>query len=427
MSPGPLDGVRVLEFSQIVALPFGGAVLSDLGAEVIKVEPLAGDPHRNRGAVMPNEGKRFQSLNRGKQSVAVNLRDPRGLDFIHRVVPTVDVVTINYRPGVSHRLGIDYETLKNLNPGLIYCEITGFGNRGPMGDRGGTDIVANGYSGLMMADQKVDAHGQPANISAISLADYCAGFSATVGICSALYYRSITGKGQKIETSLLQAALAVQDTVVMREPVHDATLRDPMVEEIRKLRERGADYTEIRDAYVRGRGATRVASRAYYTTYQVKDGSMVLGALTPANRAAARKVLGIAHDPSDDPDFDESQQESMEKATALHEEMRSTLRSRTLADWLEAFTAAGVPVAPVNMAEEMADDPQVEAMGFMRELEHPLFGRQRLAGPVVSMSETPTDIRGISPGLGADTESVMREAGFTSEEIEAMRQDGVIL
>ncbi|MCH8818305.1 MAG: CoA transferase [Chloroflexi bacterium] len=427
MSPGPLDGVRVLEFSQIVALPFGGAVLSDLGAEVIKVEPLAGDPHRNRGAVMPNEGKRFQSLNRGKQSVAVNLRDPRGLDFIHRVVPTVDVVTINYRPGVSHRLGIDYETLKNLNHGLIYCEITGFGNRGPMGDRGGTDIVANGYSGLMMADQKVDAHGQPANISAISLADYCAGFSATVGICSALYYRSITGKGQKIETSLLQAALAVQDTVVMREPVHDATLRDPMVEEIRKLRERGADYTEIRDAYVRGRGATRVASRAYYTTYQVKDGSMVLGALTPANRAAARKVLGIAHDPSDDPDFDESQRESMEKATALHEEMRSTLRKRTLADWLEAFTAAGVPVAPVNMAEEMADDPQVEAMGFMRELEHPLFGRQRLAGPVVSMSETPTDIRGISPGLGADTESVMREAGFTSEEIEAMRQDGVIL
>lgn len=425
--PGPLDGVRVLEFSQIVALPFNGAVMSDLGAEIIKVEPLTGDPHRNRGTVMPNEGKRFQSLNRGKQSVAVDLRDPRGLAFIHKLVPTVDIVTINYRPGVSKRLGIDYETLKELHPGLIYCEITGFGNRGPMGDRGGTDIVANGYSGLMMADQKVDAHGQPANISAISLADYCAGFSATVGITSALYHRAITGQGQKIETSLLQAAISVQDTVVMREPVHDATLRDPMVAEINEIRQKGGDYPEVLDAYVRGRGATRVAARAYYSTYQVRDGAMVLGALTPANRAAARKVLGIDHDPSDEPDFDESQQESMDQATALHAEMRATLRSRSLADWLEAFTEAGVPVAPVNMPEEMSDDPQVEAMGFMRDLEHPLFGPQRLAGPVVSMSETPTDIHGVSPALGADTENVMRGAGMSLDEIEILRQDGVIL
>ena len=425
--PGPLDGVRVLEFSQIVALPFNGAVMSDLGAEIIKVEPLAGDPHRNRGTVMPNEGKRFQSLNRGKQSVAVDLRDPRGLAFIHKLVPTVDVVTINYRPGVSKRLGIDYETLRAMHPGLIYCEITGFGNRGPMGDRGGTDIVANGYSGLMMADQKIDIHGQPANISAISLADYCAGFSATVGITSALYHRAITGKGQKLETSLLQAALAVQDTVVMREPVHDATLRDPMVAEINELRENGSEYQDVMAAYVRGRGATRVAARAYYSTYQVKDGSMVLGALTPANRLAARTVLGIDHDPSDEPDFDESQQESMELATALHDEMRATLRTRTLADWLDAFTRAGVPVAPVNMPEEMSDDPQVKAMGFMRDLEHPLFGPQRLAGPVVSMSETPTDIRGVSPALGADTESVMLSAGMSPDDIDSLRQEGVIL
>lgn len=154
---------------------------------------------------------------------------------------------------------------------------------------------------------------------------------------------------------------------------------------------------------------------------------MVLGALTPANRAAARTVLGIAYDPSDEPDFDESQQQSMDQATALHAEMRSTLRTRTLEDWLEAFTNAGVPVAPVNMPEEMSDDPQVEAMGFMRDLEHPLFGPQRLAGPVVSMSETPTDIRGVSPGLGTDTESVMLAVGMSEEDIKELRQDGVIL
>jgi crotonobetainyl-CoA:carnitine CoA-transferase CaiB-like acyl-CoA transferase len=117
----------------------------------------------------------------------------------------------------------------------------------------------------------------------------------------------------------------------------------------------------------------------------------------------------------------------MEQATVLHAEMRATLKTRTLEDWLEAFTAAGVPVAPVNMPEEMSDDPQVEAMGFMRDLEHPLFGPQRLAGPVVSMSETPTDIRGVSPGLGADTESVMRAVGMSEDDIEELRRDGVIL
>jgi len=117
----------------------------------------------------------------------------------------------------------------------------------------------------------------------------------------------------------------------------------------------------------------------------------------------------------------------MELATALHDEMRATLRTRTLADWLDAFTRAGVPVAPVNMPEEMSDDPQVKAMGFMRDLEHPLFGPQRLAGPVVSMSETPTDIRGVSPALGADTESVMLSAGMSPDDIDTLRQEGVIL
>ena len=247
MATGPLSGIRILEFSQIVSLPFGGAVLSDMGAEVIKVEAVTGDPHRNLGAVVPGEGKRFQSLNRGKRSIAVDLQTEEGQATIHRLVRDVDVVTCNYRFGVPQRLGIDYETLKQHNPALIYCEVTGFGNAGPMADRGGTDIVASAYSGLMAGDRKVTPEGLPANITAISLADYVCGFSVAVGVSSALYHRAQTGEGQKIESSLLASALAVQDTQIMRDPVSDAVQRDPMMEAVNEARERTAPYTEILD------------------------------------------------------------------------------------------------------------------------------------------------------------------------------------
>ena len=230
MASGALHGVRILEFSQIVSLPFGGCILSDLCADVIKVEPLTGDPHRNRGAVVPQQGKRFLSLNRGKRSLALDLGRAEGRELIYRLMPQIDVATSNYRHGVAERLGIDYETLKRYRADLVFCEVTGFGSRGAMSERAGTDIVANAYSGLMAGDRKVDDEGVPANITALSLADYAAGFSAAVGVCAALHHRALTGEGQRVETSLLAAALAIQDTAVMREPVHDAVIRDPMMD-----------------------------------------------------------------------------------------------------------------------------------------------------------------------------------------------------
>ena len=426
MASGPLDGVRVLEFSQIVALPFGGCIMSDLGADVIKVESLTGDPHRSRGAVIPQQGKRFLSLNRGKRSLAVDLRQPAGRELIYRLMPQIDVVTINYRLGVAERLGIDYETLKAYSAGLIYCEVTGFGNRGPMAKRAGTDIVASAYSGLMVGDQKIDEDGLPLNMTALSLADYCAGFSAAIGVCSALYHRALTGEGQKIETSLLAGALAVQDTVVMREPVHDASNRDPMMEQVEQARARGAPYSEILELREGARVAARSAFRGYYRTYNTKDGTIVLGALTPAGRDGARRVLGITDDPSDDADFDAADPKNIELAAALQARIVEQMRTRTADEWTEAFAAAGVPVSPVHLPEEMADDPQVQAMGMMSEIEHPLTGKQLVPGPVVRMSATPTEVQGASPALGADTDDVLAMAGFDASEIEAAREAGLI-
>ena len=427
MASGALHGVRIFEFSQIVSLPFGGCILSDLCADVIKVEPLTGDPHRNRGAVVPQQGKRFLSLNRGKRSLALDLGRAEGRELIYRLMPQIDVATSNYRHGVAERLGIDYETLKRYRADLVFCEVTGFGNRGAMSERAGTDIVANAYSGLMAGDRKVDDEGVPANITALSLADYAAGFSAAVGVCAALHHRALTGEGQRVETSLLAAALAIQDTAVMREPVHDAVIRDPMMEQIGEARSRGASYPELLGLYDRGRRAGGSAFRGYYRSYQAKDGIVVLGALTPAGRNGARRVLGITDDGSDAPDFDARDPGNVERAAELIAEITERMRTRTVAEWIEAFAAEGVPVAPLNLPEDMADDPQVQAMGMMLELEHPVTAKQSVAGPIVSMSATPTSIDRASPGLGDDTDEVLRLAGLAPAEIAQAREAGVIL
>ena len=426
MGTGPLAGIRVLEFSQLVAAPFCGNILSDAGADVVKVEPLGGDPHRAAGAVVPGMGKRFQSLNRGKRSLAVDLHTPEGRALIHRLVPDFDVAIINYRGGASERLGVDYETLRRLNPRLIYCEITGFGSAGPLKDRGGTDLVGVAYSGLMVGEGKVDKDGSPLGVTSSSIADYSAGFSAATAIGFALFHRERSGMGQKVETSLLQASLAIQDTAVMRDPVHDTVIRDRVVEEVRAVRARRGTYVEMLEARTRGRGVG-LAFRGYYGGYQTQDGAfLILGALTPGTRKAARTVLGVTGDPSEAPDFDASDPASIAAGERVREQIEATMRSRPIAEWVDAFERAGVPCAPVNVPEEMSEDPQVVALGLMRHIDHPVLGPQEVVGPIASMSETPLDVRGPAPILGAHSVEVLTEHGLQRAEIDALLARGVI-
>ena len=424
---GPLAGVRVLEFSQIVSLPYGGVLLADLGADVIKVEPLRGDPHRHRGAVTPAEGKRFQSLNRGKRSIAVDLADPRGRELVHALVPSMDVATINFRVGVAERLGIDYDTLRAYRPDLIYCELSGFGNRGEMATRAATDVVASAYSGLTFADMKTDSEGQPVQLTAISLADYVAGFSAALGIASALRHREITGEGQRIDTSLLAAALSVQDTVVMREPLHDATVRDPLLQSLADARQRGASYQEQIDIYASGRLAARSSFRCYYRAYQVSDGYIVLGALTEAGRDGIRRALSITDDRSDEPGFDARDPVNVAFSDELLHRIEGQMRERSLDEWMATLAAEGVPVAPIHAPEEMSDDPQVQALGLFETIEHPTLGAQRVIGSPMQMSATPPRVQGPSPRLGEHSFEVLQEfAGLDVGALAALRADGVI-
>jgi formyl-CoA transferase len=421
---GALDGIRVLEFSQIVAGPVCGILLSDMGADVIKVEPPEGEARRNSGAVVPNEGKYFQSLNRGKRSLTIDLSKPGAKELVHRLIPSFDVVIINYRTGVAKRLGIDYATLSKLNPRLVYANITGFGDSGPHATRAGSDIVAQAYSGLMAAEAKTDDFGAPAPIVGTTLIDRVSGNAAAVGICAALYHRERMGVGQEINISLLQTALELLSPNVMREPVQDVTVRDPFVAELAAKRASGAKYDEI--VHMRRGQAPRFAShRLFYGGYHTKEGALVLGALTLQNRNAARKILGI-DDETDSPEFNAAAPDSRARIEVWRLELQERLMERTADEWVAEFLAAGVPASTVNFAEEMSEDVQVKATAMMVDLTHAVTGPQKVVGPVVRMSATPTEASRPSPPLGGHTREVLVELGLSDAEVSALVAERVV-
>jgi formyl-CoA transferase len=418
VATGPLAGIRVLEFSQIVAGPFAGVALSDMGADVIKVEPLEGENRRNSGAAVPNEGKYFQSLNRGKRSLPIDLSKPEGQHLVQRIIPNFDVVLLNYRAGVAERLHIDYATLSALNPGLIYANITGFGDRGPYAERAGSDIVAQAYSGVMAAEAKVDEHGAPATLTSSTYLDRTTGMAAAMGICAALFHRAQTGQGQEIHASLLQTALELLSDRVMREPVHDAIGRDPLMAEIHAKRDSGAPYDEVA-AIRRSQGPRFASHRLYYGGYHTKKGALVLGAVTHRTRDTIRGILDF-HDPTDSPEFNAADPENRRLIEEWRQEIQDRLMTREAEDWVALFLAAGVPASVVNQPEDMADDPQVIAAGMTTQMEHPITGPQTVVSPMIRMSVTPTAARRPSPPLGAHTREVLLECGLSANEVEEL-------
>ena len=205
VAPGPLQGMRVLEFSQIIAGPLAGTVLADLGADVVKIEPPGGEGTRAAAGVVAGTSKMFQSLNRGKRSLVVNLGDPQGRALIHRLVPSFDILIINFRPEVIRRLQLDYDTLSQLRPDLIYAQISGFGTRGPRVDEPLIDMVAQAYSGYMAEVGVVNEFGGPMGTHGGTI-DAVTGLSTVIGIVSALHHRTRTGEGQFIDVALLRSA-----------------------------------------------------------------------------------------------------------------------------------------------------------------------------------------------------------------------------
>ena len=424
---GALAGIKVFEVSQIVAGPYCGLNLVDLGADVVKVEPLEGEGIRASGGFIPGESKSYHSLNRGKRSLVMDLQSPAAQDLVHRIITGFDVFVINARAGVPEHLRVDYDTLRRFRPDLIYFENTGFGRRGPHAQRSGSDAVAQAYSGLLAGDSKVDEFGAPEIISATAPADYQAGLAGAMAICAALFHRERTGRGQYIETSLLQAGLSLQGTRIGRLPAIDAQTSDKMMERVRQVQAEGGSYRE----QIQARGNLfdqmgRAAARLFYGGYAVKDGGVILGALTPANRDQMRRALGIEDDPTAGPEFNSMDPENRRLVDVMLDRVRSIMLTKTMDEWVEIFGHEGAPISKVNFPEDMADDPQVEAMGYMLDLEHELTGPERMVGPIVFMSETPTGSPVPSPPLGRHTDEVLREHGLADEEIATLREAGAI-
>ena len=425
MPAGVLSGIRVLEFSQIVAAPVAGVNLADFGADVVKVEPPGGEQTRRTGSVVPTESKGFQALNRGKRSLVIDLHDERGQAVLRRLIPQIDVVLINYRYGVAERMGIDYDSLKKLRPDLIYWQNTGFGEQGPEVFRAGSDVVAQAYSGLMVTDAKVDDDGAPDLIS-VPIADIVSGFAAAMGVAMALYHRALTGEGQYLSTSLLRTALFLQAAAVMREPVSDAVLRDPMLERAQAAIEGGRSYPEILEVRQSGQNA-RLAFRLYYGGYRARGGAVVLGALTKTNRDRMREVLGFPDEDSDEPGYDALDPENQRRALEWKQRFRDRFMERSVEEWVHDFDAAGVPVSAVRQPEELADDPQVQADGMMWDVEHSVTGPQKVVGPAVVMSRTPTAVQRAAPALGEHSAQILIEAGCPPDEVAKLCTEGVLV
>ncbi|MCH8063279.1 MAG: CoA transferase [Chloroflexi bacterium] len=425
--PGPLDGIKMLEFTEIIAGPFGGMLLGDMGADIIKIEPPWGEPWRFAQPFIPGESKTYIGLNRNKRSLPLDLTKPEAREIVHKLVETTDVVMINSRPDVPYNLGIDYETLSAINPRLIYCENTAFGRKGPHNYRPGYDIIVQAMSGLMASEGKV-VDGVPQQIQSTAIADFATGIAIAWAVCGALYSREKNGKGQKIETTLLGTALAVQTSKFMQVAAIDDEPRRDFLRDLEEQRSAGVGYEKIHEDYSGQNSPLRALrlGNIYYRTYQAKDGVLAVGCLSDPLRKKLCDVLEL-EDIRFEPDYDPQTERAKEFGDALILKAEARFLLKSVNEWLAVLDGVGVPAGPVRFIEELVDDEQVLANDLVVSLKHSLAGDLKMVGPLLKMSETPLEARMASPALGEHTDSILGELDYSPEEIARLKEAGVTL
>ncbi|MCH7699156.1 MAG: CoA transferase [Chloroflexi bacterium] len=420
--PGPLAGIRVLEFTEIIAGPFGGMLLAQMGAEVIKVEPPAGEPWRLIAQFIPTESRSFISLNHGKKGITLDLTTPEGQEVVRKLLPDMDVVLVNYRPDVAKKLGIDYETLSNMNPRLIYCDNTAFGRKGPQAHRPGYDLIVQGLTGLMALEGK--SHNAVPVMNALPAADISTGIMMAWSVSAALFHRERSGKGQKIETTLLGSALTIQTSGFQLIESADLEWKQAVLDRLKQARADGEDYDKQKEARLAIRPLRAVAM--YYRAYRTKDHYVVIGCLSVALRQKLCDAMGFEDTRIGDPQYDPTQPEALKYARALVKKVEGMFRKKTTEEWLKLFDEKGVPAGPFNFIEELMDNEQVLANDLQVTVEHSMAGTVHTAGPPFQMSETPLAVQGPSPALGEHNEEVLSSLGYSAADIEALRESGVI-
>ena len=389
-----LDGLRVLDVTQVMAGPFCAMQLADLGADVIKVEPPGGDSTRQMPGRVGSDSPAFNAVNRGKRSIVINLKMAQGRAVLERLARPSDILIENYRPGVMDALGLGYDALHRLNPRLIYASISGYGQTGPRREQGGFDLIAQGVSGIMSITGQTG--GVPVK-AGIPVTDLGAGLFALVGILAALEHRHRSGAGQHIDTSLLDAGVALS--------VWEAT------------------------EYFSGAGVPAALGSAHrmtapYQAIRCADGYVTLGAANDRTFRRLCEVLG-RNDWLASPRFSDnaSRVRNRDELAAQIESITGDLPSD---HWLAVFEAADIPCGPINNYEQVFADPQVQARHLIAETEHPALGRIRTLGSPIKMSETPPVVARRSPSLGEHTDEILGEAGFDRSEIGQLRDANAI-
>jgi len=393
---GPLAGMRVLELAQIMAGPTCGMMLADMGADVIKVEKLPGgdDSRSYQEPRINGVSAPFLILNRNKRGMALNLKHPQGREILLRMVRDADVLTENYRLGTLDKLGLSYDVLAQANPGLIYCAVSGYGRDGPLASKGGFDLIAQGFSGLMSVTGEP---GRPPVKTGNSVADINAGILAAVGITAAYAYKLQTGKGQIVDTSLFEAAL--QQTY-WQAAIHFATGESP------------------------GPTGSAHVLTAPYQAFRVRDGWINIGGANQANWERITDVLGHP-EWRDDPRF-ATNSARMQHLEALTAAMNAVLIAKTKAEWIAAFDTAGVPVGPVHTIGEALAHPQTLARGMVVDLVDPQAGATKALGCPIHFSATPTQVTRPAPMLGEHTREVLGEYGYDAAAIDTFVAEGVV-
>jgi crotonobetainyl-CoA:carnitine CoA-transferase CaiB-like acyl-CoA transferase len=394
---GPLKGCRVVELAHIMAGPVCGLMLADMGAEVVKVEKLAGDDTRR---MLPpdvkGESAAFMMMNRNKRGIALDLKQQDGKEALLRLLDRADVVIENYRKGTMEKLGLGYDTLKARNPGLIYCEISGFGRSGPYAERGGFDLIAQGMSGLMSITG--EGPGRPPVKVGAPVTDITAGILAAMGVSAAYAHKLQTGEGQKVDTSLFEAGI-----------VHS--------------------YWQSAIAFATGVSPGAMGSahplNAPYQAFRTADGWVNIGAANQKNWERLVEILGRPELGSD-PRF-VTNDRRMANRPALEAALNKVFETKTTDAWLAILEEGGFPAGPVLSIGEMHEDPQALAREMIVATDHPVAGRVNTLGLPVKFSATPGGIARPAPVLGQHSREVLAELGFSEREIARMIDAGAVI
>jgi crotonobetainyl-CoA:carnitine CoA-transferase CaiB-like acyl-CoA transferase len=390
---GPLTGIKILDATSVVLGPFAAQILGDMGADIIKIEPPDGDTTRQLGpARNPGMAALYLTCNRNKRSLVLDLKNPDGRATLLRLAKDAHVLMHNWRPQAATRLGLEYEAVRAANPAIVYCAAYGFRAKGPYGHRPAYDDVIQAASGLTSLQSAVA--GEPRYVPTI-VADKTSGMAMVQAVLAALVHQQRTGQGQAVEVPMLETLVSFV-----------------MVEHL---------YGETFVPAVDTAGYKRILAKSR-RPFKTKDGYLSILPYTDANWRAFF-TLTDREDLLQDPRFS-TLAKRLANIEVLYAELGKIAETRTSADWLAALDDAGIPAMVVNTLESLLTDPHLEATGFWKTMEHPTEGTLRMPDPPYGFSETPAAIRRLPPRLGEHSVEVLREAGFSADEIDALIKRG---